>query len=89
MRENDGNYKNVLVEPTDGEAFAGVERMAMYTAAEVHSREGRPVLFTTDGTRETGTNRTGRFAVAAVDGNVLAMGDSTFLGAARYNVADN
>jgi hypothetical protein len=89
IQENDGNYRNVVVQPRGGDAFADVERMTMYTAAEVHTRGGQPVLFTTEGTRETGTNRTGAVPVAAVDGNVLGMGDTTFLDASHYNVADN
>jgi hypothetical protein len=86
---NDGNYRNVVVEPADGETFAGVERVTMYTAAELHTRSGETALVTAEGTRESGTDRTGQFAVAVVQGNLLAMSDVTFMRSDRYNVADN
>jgi len=99
QERNDGNYKHVLVAPADGAALpprndAGlgeVEDVAMYTATEVQSTgdEGNPVLVTGPGARIDGADGAETRTVAVRNGNVLAVGDATFLAEGRHNVADN
>jgi len=99
QEQNDGNYKHVLVAPTDDAALpprndAGlgdVEDVAMYTATEVRATDddAQPVLVTGPEARmENGDGAAAR-TVAVRNGGVLAVGDSTFLTAGRHNVADN
>lgn len=90
MRENDGNHLNVFASP-DGPSTLGTEvsRAALYTATTVEVRDGRAVLYAGDGTRSARTDASGRYPVAAVNGNVLAIGDSTFLRHGNYQVVDN
>lgn len=90
METNDGNHLNVFAEPAGASAItAEVTRAAFQTATTVRSRDGRPVLRTSRGTRSSRTDAAGTYPVAAVDGNVLAVGDGTFLRRGNFNVVDN
>ena len=90
MAENDGNHLNVFARPDGAAAVTdGVARAALFTAAPLQVREGRAVLYAGDGTRSSRTDAAGPYPVAAVNGNVLAVGDSTFLRHGNYQVADN
>lgn len=90
MVEHDGNHLNVFARPDGGAAVTdGVTRAALYTATAVQVREGRAVLYAGDGTRSARTDAAGSYPVAAVNGNVLAVGDSTFLRHGNYQVVDN
>ncbi|MGM0590875.1 MAG: DUF4350 domain-containing protein [Halobacteriota archaeon] len=86
---NAGNYKHVLAEPTSDAELGEVERVTLFTAASVQSRNGTAILQTMPNTRESDSDATGRRDVAVVDGNVMLLGDKTFLSAGRHNVADN
>lgn len=94
MEHNDGNFKNVLTSPPDGTDAAvveDVETVAMYTAAPVEADRGTVLLRTAD-TAEQGDveTRTGYpVAVLAPGGDVLAIGDKTFLSSTYHNVGDN
>lgn len=87
---NDGNYRHVLASPT-GAGPAEADTVAMYTATAIDYREGTVVLRTPDSTRKSadGAAKQWPVAVRTAGGNVLAVGDKTFLTAGRHNVADN
>jgi len=87
---NDGNYRHVLASPTDA-GPADADTVAMYTATAIDYRQGTVVLQTPDTTRKSadGAAQQWPVAVQTAGGNVLALGDTTFLTAGRHNVADN
>jgi hypothetical protein len=81
---NDGNFKHVLGR---GGSFDGT--VAFYTATTVTAREGQTVLETPPTTQLSINGSKGPYGVAIRDGNVLAVGDTTFLHEGRHNVGDN
>jgi len=86
---SDGNFKHVLAE---GEADAGFDgTTAFYTATDVRVRNGTTVLATPSSTRLSTGGTDGPHAVAATaaGGDVLAVGDTTFVQAGRHTVGDN
>lgn len=90
MEANDGNHLHIFAEPTGGAAVtAGISRTALQTATTVRTQGGRPVLVASQGSRSSRTDAAGTYPVAAVDGNVLAIGDGTFLRRGNFNVVDN
>lgn len=90
METNDGNHRNIFAEPAGASVVTSeVSRTAHYTATTVQTRDGRPVLVAGQGTRSSRTDGTGTYPVAAVDGNVLAIADGTFLQRGNFNVVDN
>ncbi len=90
QEHNDGNYKNPLASPVGPAAEGAGQDVALYTAGRVVSlRGGQPVLRLREGSRTSGIDRTGRFTVGVRKGNLIAVGDSSFLDTGRYNVADN
>ncbi len=90
LADNDGNHLNVFAQPAGPSALTdGLGRTALYTATTVQAREGQTVLVAGEGTRSSRTDALGTYPVAAVNGNVLAVGDATFLRRGNYNVVDN
>ncbi|MDZ7701290.1 MAG: DUF4350 domain-containing protein [Halobacteriales archaeon] len=90
MESNDGNFQNVFAEPVrDSRLTDGVSRTAFYAATRITVREGRTLLRAGPGTRSSRTDATGRYPVMAVNGNVLAIADGSFLTRGNYNVVDN
>ncbi len=86
----DGNYKNVLASGRAGSEIAdGVDRISTYTATHVSSTRGVTVATAVPGTRRSGGDSPGAYSVSVVNGNVLGVGDTTFLEGGKYNVADN
>lgn len=94
MERNDGNFKNVVVSPPDGAdagAVDGVEAVALYTATTVEVDRGT-VLLRTARSAERGNdepNRRYSVAVLAGGGDVLAVGDKTFLSQDYNAIVDN
>lgn len=94
MENNDANFKNPITGPpggTDADVVDDVEAVTMYTAASVHVNRGTVVLRTA-GTAERGSDATDRgfpVAVQTRDGDVMAVGDTTFLETQYDSVADN
>lgn len=95
---NDGTYQEIVVEPhedaalppNDGTAIDEIDRVALQVATEVRSTGGgEPMLVTSDQARTAGEDDPRRHTVAVRDGDVLGVGDSSFLAADRHNVADN
>lgn len=90
MAHNDGNHQNVFAEPVvDNELTEAVSRTAFYAATSITVREGRTLLVAEPETRSSRTDATGTYPVAAVNGNVLAIADGTFLRRGNFNVVDN
>lgn len=95
MQHNDGNHRNVIVTGTNEGSMhlthvSDVETGVVYTATYVESAEGTPVVVASDGTQRYQTDREEtEFPVAVIDGNVLAVGDSSFLRGETFNVGDN
>lgn len=88
MESNDGNYLNIFASATGQTALAeGVDRTAMYTATTVQSTGGEPVLVSESTTTRSGSDETRTHTLAVVDGNVMAIGDKTFI--TDHTVADN
>ena len=90
MQEYDGNHLNVFAEPAGSDRLTqGISRAAFYTATRITVNRGEPVLVATDRTRSARNDATGRYAIAAVNGDVLAIADGTFLRRGNFNVVDN
>lgn len=90
QRENDGNYKHPMASPVGDAAGEAGENVVLFTAARVVSlRGGETILRYPQGSRSSGGDRTGRFPAAVRTGNLIAVGDSSFVGTGEYNVADN
>lgn len=86
---NDGNFKNVLARPTNRAAAPDLDRVALSTATRVESRDGTVLLRTPPSTRLSNDGTAGRYPVAVRTGNVLALGDGTFMQEGRHAIADN
>jgi hypothetical protein len=83
---NEGNYKRVLAE---GAGEIDGERAALYTATTVEATDGTTLLTTAETARLSTRSNARRHTVAVRSGNVVAVGDSSFLGGGRAVVADN
>ena len=93
---NDGNYRRPIVSPHDdaslspADTLGDAEDIVLYTPTEVQSTNGaEPILVTSPSAKQSGTDRTESRTVAVRDENLLAVGDSSFIGAERHNVGDN
>lgn len=90
QQTNDGNYKHPMASPVGDAAGEAGENVVLFTAARVVSlRGGETILRYPQGSRSSGGDRTGRFPAAVRKGNLIAVGDSSFVGTGEYNVADN
>ncbi|MFB6173854.1 MAG: DUF4350 domain-containing protein [Halobacteriales archaeon] len=88
MQRNDGNYRNVLARATgSGTVTEGIDRTAFFTATQVQG--GEPVLTGIEGTRSIRGDSPGTYRLAVRSGNVMAVGDTSFITRQNYNVADN
>ena len=96
--QNDGTYQQVVAEPSgdgalseSGTARLGADaEIAFSVASEVQSTgDGEPVLVSGETARTAGTDDPRRHTLAVRDGNVLAVGDTSFATAGRYDVGDN
>lgn len=83
---NDGNYKRVLAEGRDD---LDGERAALYTATTVSAPGGTPLLVTAETARLSARSDAREHPVAVRTGEVMAVGDSTFLTGGKSVVADN
>ncbi|MEF8789034.1 MAG: DUF4350 domain-containing protein [Haloarculaceae archaeon] len=83
---NEGNYKRVLAE---GRGDLEGNRTALYTATTVEAPGGERLLVTPETTRLAARSEARRHPVAVRSGNVVAVGDSTFLTGGKSVVADN
>jgi hypothetical protein len=83
---NEGNYKRVLA---DGRNDLDGERAALYTATTVTAPDGTPLLVTAETARLSAQSEARRHPVAVRSGEVVAVGDTTFLTGGKAVVADN
>ena len=96
--QNDGTYQQVVAEPSGNGALSESDtarldadaEIAFSVASEVQSTgDGEPVLVSGETARTAGTDDPRRHTLAVRDGNVLAVGDTSFATAGRYDVGDN
>ncbi len=89
--ENEGNFRNIRLTDFDThELTEGLEQVVFYAAHSIVSEQ--PVLIAAGGeTRSSGSERAGELAVTvlAADGDVLALGDLTFMAEPYNAVYDN
>ena len=86
----DANYKYITTSATDAEGLDGIEQTTMYTAGAVRMRGGEVLLRSAPRTLESSSDdERGRHPVATRRGDVVVLGDKTFMSADRYRVADN
>lgn len=90
MERNDANFKGVYATPTgSGPLTAGVDRVVVREAVPVATGSGSAALVGTDGTTLSTTRRSGEYAVAVRNGDVVAVGDTGFLAPEDAYEADN
>lgn len=90
METREGNFRNVFADPAGGGAVTdGIDRAVFYTATRVQVTDGSAALVAIDGTRNVRGDALGDYPVAVRAGNVVAIGDTTFLERDNYNVLDN
>jgi hypothetical protein len=92
LTENEGNYSNVILNQfTDDPLTAKLTKVVFYAAHPVSTKTGTPLIRADTHTLSSRTDTGGDLAAAALsaNGQVLALGDLTFLTAPYYQVADN
>ncbi len=90
MESNDGNFKHIFGQAADdSELVSGVDEMAMYVATSVRTSEGTSLVEAESGTIQDRTGATGEYSLAVQNGNVVAVGDKTFLQRGNYKAVDN
>lgn len=90
QRAYGSNFRNLLVEPAGASTLTdGVDRLAVFTAAAIDYRTGTTAFETGPDAVVEGAATTGPWPVVVRQGNVVAVGDTTFLGPKRYTTADN
>lgn len=96
--QNDGTYQQVVAEPSGDASLSdggtvGLDndtRVAFSVASEVQSTgDGESVLVSGATARTAGTDEDRTHTLAVRDGDVLAVGDTSFATASRYDVGDN
>lgn len=90
--DNEGNYRNVkFSEFAASPITRGLAEVVFYAAHSVHALSGTPLLWGGDRVFSSRTDTSGQLAPVALsaEGNVLAVGDLTFLTAPYYQVSDN
>lgn len=94
MSTRDGGFKNPLVSPpndSDASLVQSVDQVAFYTATTVTANRGEVILQTSPTGTVAGRDEGERVPVAVLhrNGEVLAVGDKTFLSADVSSVGDN
>jgi hypothetical protein len=92
MEENANNFQYVYATPTgNGSLTDGVDRVALPQATRLTLDEDNATtrLTAIDGTQLQSTRSAETYAVAARNGNVTALADSSFLSPDFHTVADN
>jgi hypothetical protein len=91
MYENGNNFQNVYATASgDGPLTAGVDRVLLDRATEIAvGGDASVAVSATDRTALSTTRQQGRYPVAAVNDNVVLIGDTSFLTPANYQYADN
>jgi hypothetical protein len=90
MAEYDGNFQTIYASGADGSLSDGVDRVSVDRAAPVIASPNATVALTTSAETELSESGTAReYAVAARNGNVSIVGDTSILDPARLQHADN
>jgi hypothetical protein len=90
MAEYDGNFQTIYASGADGSLSDGVDRVSVDRAAPVIASPNATVALTTSAETELSDSGTAReYAVAARNGNVSMVGDTSILDPARLQHADN
>lgn len=92
MYERQNNYRNIYAEPSaEGNLTEGVDRVMFpqATAVSVDSSNVTTALTAIDRTQLSSTREGGTYAVAAQNGNVTLVADSSFIAPTHHQVADN
>ena len=91
LTKNEGNYRNIYVKPADNNLLTNnVNNLVFYAAHSLETLSG--VILTGDETSLSSLDDQGsKLPVAALDesGNVLVIGDMTFMSTPYNEVADN
>jgi hypothetical protein len=85
---NDGNYQDVVADAADGAELEGGE-YALPVAAPVYAPDAEPLLVLPSSSRLARTDARGEYVVAVRQGNLVVVGDSSFLASGQQNVGDN
>jgi len=91
--QNDNNFKSVYAAASGaGPLVSGVDRVTLDTAgrlAMTGESDANPFLTSTEGTTLLETRRTGDYTVAARNGNLVLVADSSFVQTSELYDADN
>ncbi|HEY60738.1 MAG TPA: DUF4350 domain-containing protein [Anaerolineae bacterium] len=91
LTKNEGNFRNVYLKPVKGLALTKkIDQVVFYAARSVAAKNNF-VILGDDDTLSSLTDQGGNLALAALssNGNVLALGDVTFINSPYYQVEDN
>jgi hypothetical protein len=89
---NEGNYRNVIFQDfSEDDLTVDLNSVAFYGSRSISSLTGKPLIMGDEQTLSSRTDTGGDLSVAvrSPDGNVLAIGDLTFLTNPYDQVADN
>ncbi len=89
LEEKDGNYRNIIVNPTNHSIMNDVEKVTMYTATDVTSQTGTHILISANKTRKSDIHEIRKYPVATINEGVLAVGDKDIFSTNKYTIADN
>ncbi|MFB6309677.1 MAG: DUF4350 domain-containing protein [Salinirussus sp.] len=89
LERNDAIYKHVIAEPADGADLEGVDRTTVYTGTAVTASDAQPLLVATEGTTLSDGGKSDEHVIALRKGNLIVVGDRTFMDDSHHAVADN
>jgi hypothetical protein len=92
MAEYEGNFRNVYYRAFGSNPLtADLSEVVFYAAHSLHTKTGTLLISSTGETKSSLTDTNGTYSSAALDasGQVLAIGDMTFLTSPYNQVADN
>jgi hypothetical protein len=90
--KNEGNFRNVYFDEFNKDELTfGLKQVVFYAAHSVSTDSGTPLFIGSDKTLSSNTDTGGGLSTGAIstDGNVLVLGDFTFLTPPYNRVADN
>lgn len=91
LYENEGNYRNILVQDFKSNNITdGIRKVVLYTASHVYS-QGNEIAFTSKSTQSSESEISAQYSpiVYVRDRRVLAVGDATFLKEPSCYAEDN
>ena len=91
LRINEGNFRNIFVQPAEEHSLSsGISELVFYTSHSLDSR-ATMVFTSSQGSQSSLEDREKTVSVASLDksGDVLALGDMTFMTSPYNHIADN